>query len=99
VVAAGSAQLELVLPIERSGWLAVRCRGKTPQRVFAHTSPVVVRVEGSSGWAKPAAVRSLLGELDAMLGWARMRREAQDRERFCHVFEEARSILANKLSL
>jgi hypothetical protein len=100
--------LERELAIERSGWLAVRCRGDTPlpsrpapQRVFAHTSPIAVRVPQSPGWAKADSVKRLVRELDAMLGWAKEKAHCdtpKQRERLCRVFEEARTTLAKKLS-
>lgn len=102
------AQLELELPIEQSGWLAARCRGEAllpsrpgPQRVFAHTSPVAVRLANADRWATPTALQSLLDELDAMLRWAREKARCptpHDRERLVHVFEEALAVLAKKRS-
>jgi hypothetical protein len=92
------ATIEQELAVEKSGWLAIRCRG--PQ-AFAHTSAVGIRRENAPGWARPSSIRRLQSELDAMLAWAREKARCttpRDRERLCHVFEEARTILAKKLS-
>ena len=102
------ALLEYDIHVERGGWLAARCRGEkllpsrpAPQRVFAHTSAVAIRRTEAQDWADAARVKRLLAELDAMLIWAKEKAHcdtSQQRERLCHVFEEARTALAKKLS-
>ncbi len=84
-----------------SGWLAVRCVGQAllpsrpaPQRVFAHSSPVAIHKVDKPGWSKPEAVRSLLGELANLSKWA----QRIGFDRLLHVVEEARTILAKKVS-
>jgi hypothetical protein len=92
------AVLELDLAIEESGWLAVRCHGWD---VFAHSSVVVLRRSQAPDWAAPKAINRILDELDKMLNWAKekARCTTPDRRiRLCRVFEEARTILAKKLS-
>jgi hypothetical protein len=71
-----AAILEIERPVTASGWLAARCRGRqllpqrpAPQRVFAHTSPVNVRLVGQDPPIHPAAQKRLLGHLDKMLEW------------------------------
>ena len=97
------------LPVEESGWLAVRCRGEVataePARAAARVRAYVRRRGAPGGVAglgnARAAVQRLLDELDAMLRWAKEKARCEtprDRERLCHVFEEARTILAKKLS-
>lgn len=88
-----------IMPRE-SGWLAVRCLGETlvpsrpaPQRVFAHSSALAIRQEGSADWARPDAVRSLLAELENLARYA----QGKQFSRLCHIVEEARAILAKKL--
>jgi hypothetical protein len=91
-----------------SGWLAVRCVGEAllpsrpaPQRVFAHSSAVAVHKHGSPDWADAAAVKRLLSEVEAMLRWTNETAECNapgQRERLNRVFEQARTVLAKKLS-
>ncbi len=102
------ATLEFKLPAAQSGWLAIRCVGETllpsrpaPQRVFAHTSAIAVRREGSCDWADAHTVQTLLADLEALLIWAREKARcdtAAERERLCHVFDDARIALAKKIS-
>ncbi|MBI1829895.1 MAG: hypothetical protein HYR84_00425 [Planctomycetes bacterium] len=92
------ALLDYELSIEESGWLAVRCTG---DGVLAHSSAVAVRRSDAPKWAPPQVVRRFLDELDRMLQWAKNEARcetAAQRERLCHVFEEARTVLAKKLS-
>jgi len=93
---------------DRSGWLAVRCRGETlvpsrpaPQRLFAHSSAIGVRVADAPEWGEAESLNRLMTDLDAMLRWAKEKARCDtpaQRERLCHVFEEARTVLAKKLS-
>jgi hypothetical protein len=71
-----SAVLEADLPLPAGGWLASRCRGAqqlphrpAPQRVFAHTSPLYVRVAGRPAPVDNAAAAALHADLDRMLAW------------------------------
>ena len=102
------AVLEHELNVRGSGWLAVRCRGRTlvegrriPNFVFAHTSAIAVHGSEAGSWVLPRQVEKLMDALDAMLRWAkeiaRCDSPAQ-RKRLCHVFEEARTMLVKKLS-
>jgi hypothetical protein len=100
------AVLEAEVPVTASGWLAARCRGSqqllqapAPQRVFAHTSPVYLRVAGQEPRADPVALKRFVDQLDGMLAW--VAREARcptekDRQRLAHVFQEAREKLLAK---
>ena len=62
---------------------------------MAHSSAVEVGHAASSGWATKSAVAELLAELDGMLRWAS---KLPQSKRLCHVFEEARTMLAKNLS-
>ncbi|MSQ93084.1 MAG: hypothetical protein EXR98_00845 [Gemmataceae bacterium] len=92
-------ELEHELVVRASGWLAARCTTDrthgTDSLPLAHTSAVEVCVSESPRRAEPDAVKHFLSELDGMLRFAskiplggRLRR----------VVEEARTILAKKLS-
>ena len=93
------ADLEYEFTVRESGWLAVRCvtdrTHGTDALPMAHSSAVAVRLAESPHWAQPAAVRSLLHELDGMLRWAK---ELPRRARLIAVLEQARTVLAKKLS-
>jgi hypothetical protein len=103
-----AAILEADVAVPASGWLAARCRGRQQlfsrpanQRVFAHTSPVYVRVQGQPPPADPAAVATLAGRLEQMLEW--VEREGrfendQQRERLAGVFRSAREVLTKHAS-
>jgi hypothetical protein len=102
------AALEVDLPVEESGWLAARCRGQhlvyhrpANQRVFAHTSPVYLHVEGRPRLAEQKALTALTRELEKMLAWAS--REArcetdQQRERLVINFRSAHQELLRRQS-
>jgi hypothetical protein len=85
------ATLEHQLAVHQSGYLIARCCGN---HWLAQTSAVAIRRVDAPGWAQPAAVQNLLGEIDAMLGWATEKKSP----RLGHVLEEARTVLAKKLS-
>ncbi len=103
-----AATMQIEIPADRSGWLAVRCVGEmllpsrpAPQRVFAHTSAVAVLREGSSDWADAITVRNLLADLDALHIWAKDKARCDtpaQRESLCRVFDEARTLLAKKIN-
>jgi hypothetical protein len=101
-----NAILEAELPVPVSGWIAARCRGAQQlfhrpanQRVFAHSSPVYVRVGGQPPRADSAALAALTVQLDHMLEWVeRESRCETDKQRadFAHVFESAKDVLEDK---
>ena len=85
---------------QESGWLAARCKGDAlvparpaPQRVFAHSAPLIVLKDGQSQRARPEAVHALSAELKRLSHWA----AASHLTRVAHVVEEARTVLAKKL--
>jgi hypothetical protein len=74
VIAAGSSSpVELEVNLAESGWLAARGLGRTTlpdgQRLFAHTSPVYVQVEGRPSRPTPESTAPLLNVLDRTLNW------------------------------
>ncbi len=93
------AKIQCELPVQRSGWLAARCVSDrahgTDWLPFAHTSAVDVHVNEVPRQAKPEAVRQLLHGLDGMV---RMVSDVPHGKRLYHVVEEARTVLAKKLS-
>jgi hypothetical protein len=102
------ARLESEIRVPKGGWLAARCSGSVclpacflAQLVYAHTSPVYVRVKGQPAPVDPAMVRLLLDHLDTSLQWVqtdgRFENDAQ-RARLIGIFHEARLILERKLS-
>jgi hypothetical protein len=101
-----SAVLETDLPVTASGWLAARCQGDhqllsrpANQRVFAHTSPVYVQIDGKPPQADAVAVAPFLSALDKMLDWvAREARceTAKQREHLAGIFQAARQELLRR---
>jgi hypothetical protein len=101
VPAAARIETEIALP--EGGWLAARCWGKAwlpghadGQRVYAHASPVYVRVEDRPPPIDAGAVFEFHMYLDKMLYWvneqARFENDAQ-RARLVGVFNEAGKVL------
>ncbi len=101
-----SAVVETDFPISASCWFAARCRGQsqllhrpTNQCVFAHTSPVYVRVEGRPAPVDTTAIYRFLAALDGMSEWvaheARCENDAQ-RQRLAAVFQAARQELLRR---
>ncbi|MFL5246052.1 MAG: CehA/McbA family metallohydrolase [Gemmataceae bacterium] len=98
-----SACLEADVPVSSSGWIAARCLGShqlfhrpANQRVFAHTSPVYIRMEGRSPAASPEIVAALARHLDGMADWARTQARCetdQQRERLVGIFLAAKKEL------
>jgi hypothetical protein len=94
------ARLEVEILLPEGGWLAARCWGSTwlpggsfgGQRVYAHTSPVYVRVGDRPAPTDPASAHRLLAHLDVMRTWVeqegRFENDAQ-RERLRRIFEDA----------
>lgn len=68
-----AALLETDFPVTTGGWLAARCWGRDRladgQCVYAHTSPVYLRVEGKEPAALPEAVGPLVAVLDQTRDW------------------------------
>jgi len=95
--------LEAEVPVRQSGWLAVRCwsgeRLADGQCVYAHTSPVWLRV-GEQPTRPPAqaveAVRSVLERLTSWLPQARC--DDKHRERLAGVAAAASDVLARRLA-
>jgi hypothetical protein len=80
-----------------SGWFAMRCRGDAlvasrpaPQRLFAHTSPVVVDNPGKANPKAAGARAELKKELENMKRWA----EKKKMPRLLHVIGEAIAALS-----
>ena len=101
-----AARIEAEISIHEGGWLAARCWGKTwapgyqdGQRVYGHTSPVYVRVEGKQQPVDTGAVFEFHMYLDKMLFWvnnqARFENDAQ-RQRLAGIFEEAGKVLERR---
>jgi hypothetical protein len=98
-----AASIEAEIQIPHGGWLAARCWGKAwlpgyfvGQRVYAHTSPVYVRVEGRPPLVDTPALGRLNDHLHGMLEWVdregRYENDAQ-RLRLRKVFEDAIEVL------
>ncbi|MBI2809191.1 MAG: hypothetical protein HYX68_29770 [Planctomycetes bacterium] len=97
------AVLEHELIARESGWVAARCVGVRDDEtnVFAHTSAIPFQGADPLGWAEPRRVNLALNDLDAMLRWAKEQARCDtsaQRERLCGIFEEARTMLAKRLS-
>jgi hypothetical protein len=98
-----AVSIEAEISMPTGGWLAARCWGPAwvpgwgaSQRVYAHTSPVYVCVDGQSAPVDSAAVQRFLGHLTHMLSWVDKegRYENDDqRLRLRKVFEDAIQIL------
>jgi hypothetical protein len=103
-----TARIEKEIDIPDGGWVTARCWGKSwvpgqfdGQRVYAHTSPVYVRVKDRQPPVDAGAIFEFHMYLDKMLYWvnhqARFENDAQ-RRRLAHIFEQAGEVLENKLS-
>jgi hypothetical protein len=100
-----TAAVEAEVSAGSGGWLAARCQGQQQlfhrpanQRVFAHTSPVYVRVDGKPAPAD-AAVAALTGHLDRMLEWVLRAAHCdteQQRQHLAGIFQTAREALAGR---
>jgi hypothetical protein len=102
-----SATLDLELPVSESGWIAARCRGShllphrpAPQRVFAHSSPVLLRVVGQPATVNAEAAGRLSKQLTLLLKW--VTNEAccptdKHRAALTEVFASARQHLQRQL--
>jgi hypothetical protein len=81
------AVVELNWPVRESGWLSARCIG---QHHFAQISSIGIRRSDAPAWADPAAIQHWLEWLD--------RHRAYPYQRVQSIFQEARTVLADKLS-
>jgi hypothetical protein len=68
VVAADPAGLDVTLPVAESCWLAARCRG-VDESEFAHSSPVIVRVNGQPLPRRPEAVAAVRRAIEETREW------------------------------
>ncbi len=101
-----TAVIEADLPVSGSGWLVARCGGTRKiferpgsQRVFAHTSPVYLAVEGSAPPVDQGVLAQLVEHLDHMLAWVRDRarcRNDHERDHLAGAFREARDALLRR---
>jgi hypothetical protein len=101
-----AAVIEAELSWCGSGWLAACCRGTrplergpTPQHIFAHTSPVYIRVEGREAVGQRGRSLHLIGHIDRMLQWvAREARCPTEKHRaaLADVFTAARNELLRR---
>jgi hypothetical protein len=89
-----SAATECEIPLNKSGWLAVRClKGAA---VCAHTSPVYVRIDGQPSRVRSETIAPLIAVLDRTIHW--VQNEAQcdkerRREQLTETLESARQVL------
>jgi hypothetical protein len=101
------ASLDIETKLPAAGWLAVRCssRHKLPhlnfhQEVGAHTSPVYVQVAGEPPPVNPAAIATLVRDLDATTAWVEKQgRYGNGRPalRVIEVLRSARDILTERV--
>lgn len=98
------SSLEAHIAIPASGWIAARCKGSRQlfhrpanQRIFAHSSPIYLRVAGLSPRPDPAVVSMLSKELDNMLEWAEREARCENdrqREHLAEVIRQAKAVLS-----
>lgn len=98
-----TARLETDLPVTRSGWLAARVHSDTKTHagytVFAHSSPVYVRVSGTSA-RRGEAAGALIDEIEASARFIRkFYRFSSDADLAIALgrFEKARQVYVNLL--
>ena len=97
------AVLEVDVPFSGSGWLAARAlcpRGPNElQRIYAHTSPVYVRVDGKPPRGDATEFAPFIAKLDAMSRWVagEARCGEKHRQRLAGVFEAARQELLRRV--
>jgi len=99
-----TAKLEAEIPAERSGWLAARVRSSTKTHggytVFAHTSPVYVRVPGTPA-RRGEAAGAFVDELETSMRYVRKSyRFASDADLATAIgrFEQARQVYLELLA-
>lgn len=92
------------VPIEKSSWVALLVRGKYPDKpeiIAAHTSPVIVTVEGSQFFAEADAV-TILEQIEGALAYLDTmgtRAETAAYKRMRMVLESAHRRLHNRMHL
>ena len=101
IQATENAHLAIELPIAEGGWLAARCRGThhvfdrpANQKVFAHTFPIYVQVNGLPPRRDAESVRKLTHQLDLLAKWIQEKANCptpRDRERLAGVASAARA--------
>jgi hypothetical protein len=103
-----SAVIEQEVPVDTSGWLAARCRGQgvceglEEQRVFAHTSPIYLRVGGRPMVADPSVAPVFLRELEALTVWAEQSpwcKTDHQRDQLVGIFKSAHAELQRRLTI
>ncbi len=105
VVAAGAAPLlEVEVPVDRGGWLAARYRedaSVSPGRFGAHTSPILLRVEGKAPYLDLSDVSALQTMLVQTRTWIEQdaRCEQGQRQRLAGVLRAAEDELARRANL
>ena len=102
------ATLEVDLPILEGGWLAARCKGTQQifdcpanQCLFAHTSPVYLRIKGVPAHVSKEAVGKLQLQIDRLEAWVNEKAKfSSDRERsrFLELVGTARATLLARFS-
>ncbi len=91
------AELEVDLPGQESGWVAVRCRGQ--QHGFAHSAPIYLQMEGRPRPPDSAALAKLVGHLDRALAWVQREGRFENdhqRENLAGIFQAARDELSER---
>jgi hypothetical protein len=80
VAATAKETLELDLPVTEAGWLAARCRGTRQvfdrpanQRLFAHISPIYLRIKDAPPRTSRAAIDKLLVQIGRLENWVKHR--------------------------
>jgi hypothetical protein len=101
-----TTRLDVDLPIAGPCWIAARCQGSkqilghpSNQRVFAHTSPVYVEVDGKPFPRDADAAGRFDRELDRMAAWAQHEARCEcefRREQLVEVFRLARAKLHDR---
>jgi hypothetical protein len=96
-----NAKLEQEFTVRESGWLAVRCLvDRELSRAYcaqAHSSPVGIHLDTAPRWARQDTLRKLVARFDEVIAWTRTRTHPA-RPRLLHLYEQARTVLAKKLS-
>jgi hypothetical protein len=99
---ADTISLEMDVPLAPGGWLAARyvipAAAGLPDMLWAHTSPVYVRVDGSAAPTNTAALAFLRNHLDDMLAWVDRNghyENDQQKQRLAGIFQSAKDTLAN----
>lgn len=100
IASSASHSVDCEFAPQESGWIAARCLGgeragwTTSGDVFAHTSALEVRLDDRPFLGRESAVRRLRADIDKLSKWA----NRESLARLISVLEEARTVLAKKLS-